>query len=108
MILRPLMPPRELHHLVNTSLASHSSWSRPGAPTNPASETTPRLIEVAVTPRPVAMLWPSPLPHTDLNVPKSPSASDDCRWFVGVAVVPPDERPQPLRSSKAPIVAAPA
>ena len=32
LILWPLMPPSELHHSANTSLASNSSWLSPGAP----------------------------------------------------------------------------
>ena len=80
---RPLMPPRELHHLVNTVLASNSSWFRPGVPLKPGSEIDPTSIWSAVTPRPVAALV-SPDgfgPHTGLvMVPKAA--------LVALAVVP--------------------
>src|SRR5471030_2795277 len=64
------MPPSELHHLVNTSVASHSSWLSPGAPLKPTSEMVPTWIWFAVTPRPVA-LFVSPegaLPQTGLVI----------------------------------------
>src|SRR5512135_1026663 len=71
---RPLMPPSELHHLLKTSEASHSSWLSPGAPLKPTSEMVPTSIWLAVTPTPVA-LFVSPagaLPHTgSFMVPKT-------------------------------------
>ena len=45
-ILRPLMPPRSLHHCEKTSAVSKSSWLRPGRPAKPGSEKVPIWISV--------------------------------------------------------------
>ena len=72
-ILRPLMPPAALHHLLNTSAVSNSSWSRPGRPAKPGSAKVPTLISVGVTPCAVDPAA-SPFWQTSLRVPKSPDA----------------------------------
>src|SRR4051794_2292851 len=104
-ILRPLMPPAALHHLLNTSAVSKSSWSRPGRPTKPGSANVPTLISVGVTPCAVAPVA-SPDWQTSFRVPKSPEAG--VLGPAGVLVVeeagPPSEslRPQAASSSAAP------
>ena len=73
-ILRPLMPPAALHHLLNPSAVSKNSCSRPGAAAAPGSAVTPMWISVSVTPRAVA---PDalPEPQTAFSEPKSPGAA---------------------------------
>src|SRR3954470_4234292 len=75
-ILRPLMPPASLHHLLKTSAVSNSSWSRPGRPEKPGSANVPTLISVGVTPWAVAP-DASPFWQTSFRVPKSPDAALD-------------------------------
>src|SRR5207245_2951816 len=90
---RPLMPPASLHHFVNTSPASNSSWSRPGRPANPGSALVAMLIAVGVTPwAGEVVFWPGP--HTFFSVPKSPAPAAPAGAVVLVA---PGPALEPLR-----------
>src|SRR5690242_10446758 len=68
---RPSIPPAALHHWVNATAASNSSWLRPGLAVLPGSDIVPTRIVESVTPNAVAPLE-LPGPHTFLSDPKSP------------------------------------
>src|SRR3954451_8154084 len=100
-ILRPLIPPRSLHHAAKTSAVSNSSWFRPGRPAKPGSENVAILISVGVTPwagDPVGF----PAWQTSVWVPKS---ADLAPPPLDAAVVV-DVSPPLLLSSSRPHAAA--
>src|SRR4051812_35435931 len=90
-ILRPLMPPAALHHLVNTSATSKNSWPRPGVTVEPGSASTPMRIVFPLSPRadpPEA----EPGAQTLFTEPKSPVAAALVELVAGaeLLLVPPD------------------
>src|SRR6478672_2069705 len=104
-IFRPLIPPRALHHWLNTSAVSKNSWFKPGRPTNPVSENVATWIESGVTPV-VGAPDGAPFWHTSLRVPKSadPAVAPDVDPFA----VDDDEvaAPPPFGASLRPQAAA--
>src|SRR5690242_329596 len=68
-MLRPRMPPIELHHFANALAASTISLLRPDRPVKPLSVTVPMWISVSVTP------LASPFAHTLAVSPNPPCAS---------------------------------
>src|SRR5947209_4448760 len=74
-ILRPLMPPAALHHLLNASAVSKNSCSRPGAADEPGSAVVPIRMVLSVMPLAVAP-FALPGPQMPLSVPKSPLPAD--------------------------------
>ena len=73
-ILRPLMPPCSLHHLVNASAVSNSSWLSPSRPEKPGSENVDTWIESAVTPGSVPAAFSSSAGAGQQTTPRSPKA----------------------------------
>src|SRR3954468_14613383 len=82
-MVRPLMPPWSLHHLMNACMASDCSWLSLGDDAKPWSSPKPIVIDVSVTPFSVAPLA-LPLPHGDA---RSPNLPEDAAFSVVVVLL---------------------
>ena len=68
------MPPCSLHHFVNASAVSNSSWLRPRRPEKPGSEIVDTCNESAVTPGSVPAAFSSSAGAGEQTTPRSPKA----------------------------------
>ena len=96
----PLMPPAALHHSTKASPVSKISWFRPGRPSNPGSDTVPRVIVSSVIPwvssGPAVESSPPPSlgPQMPVRSPKSP-APPPAAAVVSVVLSAPPEASSP-------------
>src|SRR3954451_24337208 len=96
-ILRPLMPPRSLHHCSKTSAVSKNSWFRPGRPAKATSENVATWIGSGVKPV-VGDPDGDPLWHTSVRSPKVADFAPDPPPDAAVVVVDPrPSSPESLR-----------